>query len=220
MTDGPVYVFDAYGTLLDIAAAARRVLSGHPDQARLLAEVWRARQLEYAWTDMALGQATDFWGATTRALDTALVVVGIADVPGLRDRLLAAYADLDAYADAVPALERVNQQGGRSVTYSNANQAMLERSLASAGLDRVMHGVISVDGVGVYKPDPRAYAFVADQLGIDIREAFFVSSNPWDAAGAAHAGFRAVWVNRQHLPYPFPSAGLHAEIRSLAALPA
>jgi 2-haloacid dehalogenase len=68
MADGSVYVFDAYGTLLDIAAAARRVLSGHPEQARLLAEVWRGRQLEYAWIDMALGQATDFWGATTRAL--------------------------------------------------------------------------------------------------------------------------------------------------------
>jgi 2-haloacid dehalogenase len=214
----PTYIFDAYGTLLDLSAAARRVLADRPAEYRLLAEVWRGRQLEYAWTDMALGHSTDFWSATTRALDTALVIVGLSGDAALRDSLLAAYADLDAYDDAVPAIERIVKLGGRCVTYSNANDAMLRRSLSAAHLDRVLQDAVSVDGVGVYKPDQRAYAYIREVLGLGDDGAFFVSSNPWDAAGASRAGFRAIWVNRQEAPYPFPAARLHGEIADLNAL--
>jgi len=95
MTDKPVYIFDAYGTLLDLSAAARKVLSGHPDKVQLLAEVWRGRQLEYAWTDMALGRSTDFWDATARALDSALVIAGLDSDMSLRERLLEAADSTD-----------------------------------------------------------------------------------------------------------------------------
>jgi 2-haloacid dehalogenase len=49
-------------------------------------------------------------------------------------------------------------------------------------------------------------------------EIAFVSSNPWDVAGAAHFGFRTVWLNRakgmaEHLP-----ARAMLEITSLTEL--
>jgi 2-haloacid dehalogenase len=215
----PVYVFDAYGTLFDVAAAARRVLAGHPGDARLLAEIWRGRQLEYAWTDTALGQPTNFWDATTRALNTALIVAGLDGDAGLRDALLAAYAELDAYEDALPAIRRIAAQGGRSVVYSNADGDMLRKSVAAAGLDEALDDAISVDGIGVYKPHPDAYAYMRALLGIDAPAAYFVSSNPWDAAGAAKAGFNGIWINRQRHPYPFPAVPVYREAASLTELP-
>ncbi len=48
----------------------------------------------------------------------------------------------------------------------------------------------------------------------------FLSSNGWDAAGAAQFGFRVVWVNRYRQPRERLPAGPEAELADLAALPA
>lgn len=218
MAGYPIYIFDAYGTLFDLSAATRNVLAEHPSNARLLAEIWRARQMEYAWTDMALGLPTNLWDTTTRALDTALQMVGFdADAP-LRDDLLAAYAELGAYDDALPTLERISTKGGRSLIFSNANPEMLRKSVAAAQLDKALDEAVSVDNVGFYKPNPKAYAYIQAHLGIDSADAYFVSSNPWDAAGAANARFKSIWVNRLQHPYPFPAMLPYREVGSLLEL--
>lgn len=218
MFEHPMYIFDAYGTLFDVAAAARRVLAAHPAEARLLAEVWRGRQLEYAWTDTALGQPTHFWDATSRALTTALALLGLDGDATLREALLAAYAELDAYPDAEPAIRRIRAGGGRAIVYSNADTAMLQASVAAAGLADVLDETISVDGAGVYKPHPAAYAYMRSRLDKGA-DAFFVSSNPWDAAGAQNAGFKGLWVNRLRHPYPFPEVPVYREVATLEDLP-
>jgi 2-haloacid dehalogenase len=220
MAQQSIYIFDAYGTLLDLSAAARQVLAAYPDQARLLAEIWRGRQLEYAWTDMALGHSTNFWDATTRALDTALTLVGLDNATALREALLAAYSELDAYADALPTLEHIVAKGGRTFVYSNANPEMLQKSITAAGLDKVLEEAVSVDGAGVYKPHPQSYAYIQAYLGVDPKAAYFVSSNPWDASGAANAGFQGIWVNRLQHPNPFPKITLHREVATLSELQA
>jgi 2-haloacid dehalogenase len=77
---------------------------------------------------------------------------------------------------------------------------MLEAAVASTGIGASVDVVISVEEVGVFKPDPRVYDLVGQHLGVDRAEVLFVSSNGWDAAGAAHYGFRTVWVNRAREP--------------------
>lgn len=215
MDRGSVWIFDAYGTLLDVTASARRVLADQPGEARLLAEIWRGRQLEYAWTDTALGHPTNFWNATERALDVALSLTGLDGDPARRAALLKAYAELDAYPDAKPVLQRVAHAGGRAYIYSNANPDMLRKSVVAAGLDSDLEDMISVDGGGVYKPNAAAYAHIVSVLDIDPAVSYFISSNPWDAAGAASSGFRGIWVNRLGHPYPFPRVSLYREVRSL-----
>ena len=138
----------------------------------------------------------------------------------MRHSLLAAYAELEAYDDALPVLQRIAAKGGRSIIYSNANPDMLETSVTASGLGKALDGCISVDGVGVYKPHPKSYEHIQAQLGTRARDVHFVSSNPWDAAGAAKAGFAAIWVNRLRHPYPFDKEKLHREVKSLAELEA
>ena len=60
--------------------------------------------------------------------------------------------------------------------------------------------VLSVDEVGVFKPDPRVYRLVEARCGVTPDKVCFLSSNCWDAHGAAQFGFRTVWVNRAGAP--------------------
>jgi 2-haloacid dehalogenase len=59
--------------------------------------------------------------------------------------------------------------------------------------------VLSVEAVRTYKPDPRVYALATARFTCAAREIVFVSSNGWDAAGAAAVGFRVAWCNRARL---------------------
>ncbi|MFN5059279.1 MAG: HAD family hydrolase [Chloroflexota bacterium] len=56
---------------------------------------------------------------------------------------------------------------------------------------------------GVEKPDPRIFAHVLDQLGIDATDAIMIGDNPEaDIRGAHAVGMRAIWITHPHLPYP------------------
>lgn len=69
------YVFDAYGTLFDVHAAIGRHRAAAGPDADRFSEIWRSKQLEYAWTLTLAGRYADFWTLTERALDFAFARV-------------------------------------------------------------------------------------------------------------------------------------------------
>jgi 2-haloacid dehalogenase len=73
---------------------------------------------------------------------------------------------------------------------------MLDALVKNTGLDRLIDAVLSVDAKKIFKPSPQAYALVEEALGVAPREVLFVSSNPWDAAGAKAFGFNVAWIER------------------------
>src|ERR671922_3008872 len=104
------FVFDAYGTLFDVhAAIARHRAAAGPDADRL-SEIWRIKQLEYTWTLTLAGRYVDFWTLTERALDFAFARFPSVD-KALKPRLLAAYRELDAFADARGVLRDLKARG-------------------------------------------------------------------------------------------------------------
>ena len=72
----------------------------------------------------------------------------------------------------------------------------------------------------VFKPDPRVYRLVEARCGVKPDKVCFLSSNCWDAHGAAHFGFSTVWVNRAGAPDDNLPGALAAQIRDLSHLPA
>ena len=52
-----------------------------------------------------------------------------------------------------------------------------------------------------------------------LNKVCFLSSNGWDAHGAAHFGFRTVWVNRAGAPDESLPGTLAAQMRDLSHLP-
>lgn len=211
-------VFDAYGTLFDVNAAVARHAAALGEAAGRVAEVWRQKQLEYSWVLSLAGRYEPFWTLTERALDHAFARCGVAAEPDLREALLAAYRELDAYPEVPATLERLRAAGLRTAILSNGDPGMLGAAVAAAGLRAHLDGVLSVDAAGVFKTSPRAYALVQPALGVAGEAVAFVSSNRWDVAGAAAHGFAPVWLNRAGLPDEYPDLAPRAVIRTLDEL--
>ena len=197
-------VFDAYGTLFDVTAAARAA-AAEPGREALathwpqIARDWRLKQLEYSWLRAVAGRHCDFWQVTADGLDWALEAAGLRDTE-LRERLLALYRELAPYPEVAEMLGALKMAGKATAILSNGSRDMLDAAVASAGIGGRLDAVLSVDEVGVFKPADAVYDMVGARFGAAPEEVLFVSSNGWDAAAAAGYGFRTVWVNRAGAP--------------------
>lgn len=197
-------VFDAYGTLFDVGAAARLAAAepGREALARVwqkLASDWRLKQLQYTWLRAVMDDHADFWTVTQDGLDWAMEASALDD-PELRERLLALYWELSAYPEVPRMLGELRQAGCATAILSNGSPEMLDAAVTSAGIADMLDAVLSVEDVGVFKPDARVYDLVGHHLEVTPDEVLFVSANGWDAAAAAAYGFRTAWVNRMGEP--------------------
>jgi 2-haloacid dehalogenase len=213
------YVFDAYGTLFDVhSAIARHRDAAGPDADRF-SEIWRIKQLEYAWMLSAAGHYLDFWTLTERALDHAFARFPSVDRT-LRATLLDAYFKLDAFPDAREALAALKAKGLKTAILSNGSPKMLNGAVEAAKVGDVLDAVLSVDTIRIYKPRMEVYALVTDTFKLAPSDVAFISSNRWDVMGATAFGFRCVWVNRANMPDEYPEFAPVKVVQSLSALPA
>ncbi|MEM9434718.1 MAG: haloacid dehalogenase type II [Pseudomonadota bacterium] len=198
------FVFDAYGTLFDVTAAAREAAS-EPGRDALaacwqkLAADWRTKQLQYTWLRAVTGDHTDFWEVTQNGLDWAMAANALED-PELRERLLALYWQLQAYSEVPAMLATLKAAGHKTAILSNGSPDMLEGAVQNSGLSEMLDAVLSVEDVGVFKPHASVYDMVGQHFGCATTDVLFVSSNGWDAACATGYGFTTAWVNRAGEP--------------------
>lgn len=219
-------VFDAYGTLFDVSAAARQVASepGREDFARhwpALSAKWRQKQLQYSWLRAITDDHTDFWSVTQDGLDWAMEAEGLAPDRDLRDRLLALYWELSAFPEVPAMLADLRKAGMNTAILSNGSPEMLSGAVQSAGLSDLLDDVLSVEQVRIFKPAPQVYDMVIQRFGCAKSHVLFVSSNGWDASAAAAYGFRTVWVNRAAEPLdrlPGQPGHVLTDLTSLAEL--
>jgi len=210
-------VFDAYGTLFDVHSAVGRHASRIGEQADAVSNLWRMKQLQYTWLRSLMGKHVDFWRLTGDALDFALEAHAIDDAK-LRDDLMNAYMGLDAYPEVKDTLQKLKRAGLKTAILSNGSPAMLESAVDNAGIRDLIDDNLSVEDVGIYKPDPRVYQLAVDRLGVGRDQISFQSSNAWDAVGAATFGFHVAWINRFGQGRERLTADPEAEIRTLDQL--
>lgn len=212
------YVFDAYGTLFDYAsapAACRDVLG---EKIGPLTALWRDKQLQYTWLRTLQGRHADFWQVTGDALNFALEAQGIAET-GLRERLMNFYLSLAPFPEVPECLRSLKRAGFRTAILSNGTRAMLAAAVRNAAIEDCLDAVLSVDEVGVYKPDPKVYRLAVERLGVPASAISFQSSNAWDAYAASAFGMRVVWCNRYGQAHERLPGHPDHEIRSLDELP-
>jgi len=189
-------VFDAYGTLFNVASPVEKLAAEIGEKARDLAPLWRQKQLEYTWLRSLMGVHADFWHVTREALDYCLRKLEINET-GLADELMTFYLKLDAYADALDGIAAIRKKGKRTAILSNGSPSMLDSTVRHAGLDKMFDHVLSVEEVGIYKPSRRVYRLAMQKLTIqDAPSVCFVSANTWDAQAAAQFGFQVVRIAR------------------------
>jgi 2-haloacid dehalogenase len=211
-------VFDAYGTLFDVASAAERTRDLLGEKAGPLADLWRQKQLQYTWLRALMGRHADFWQVTGEALDYSLDAMRLA-TPDLRRRLMEAYERIGPCADAREALVTLKAARLKLAILSNGAPRMLAAAVRSAGLDDLIDETLSVEAVGIYKPHPSVYKLAVDRLGVWPAELGFVSANGWDAWGAKAAGLRVAWCNRAGLPRERLGEPPDVELTTLSDLP-
>jgi len=182
-----------------------------------VSELWRNKQLQYTWLRSLMRCHSDFWQLTGDALDYALDAHGVED-PALREALMQAYLQLDCYPEVPQVLGVLQSAGLKTAILTNGSPMMIEAAVTSAGLAELIDAQLSVEEVGIYKPDPRVCQLAVDRLGVTAAQVSFQSSNAWDAVGAAAFGFRVAWVNRfGQRPERLP-ARPQAELKDLSQL--
>ena len=198
-------VFDAYGTLFDVNAAAR-IAANEPNREIFkdvwpsVSNIWRMKQLQYTWLRSMTGSYTDFWSITQNSLDFALEAHKLQNDLVLRERLLALYWELQPYSEVSQMLKELKKNGIKTAILSNGSPEMLNGAVKSSNLYAVIDEIISVETVKIFKPSPLVYKQVEKIMECSKSDVLFVSSNGWDIAGAAGFGFKTAWVNRLQEP--------------------
>ena len=212
-------VFDAYGTLFDVHTPASRCRDVLGDKTDSFSDLWRSKQVHYTWLRSLMGTFVDFWHVTGEALDFSLAHHGLGGDAALRARLMELYLNLDCYPEVPAMLATLKKADMKTAILSNGSMTMLESAVTGAGLQNKFDSILSVDRVHIYKPDPKVYQMAVDHLDVAAENICFLSSNGWDAAGAAQFGFQVVWINRfGQTPETLPAKPV-AQIEDLSTLP-
>jgi len=198
------YVFDAYGTLFDVHAAALRHAAAIGPEWQRLSQLWRTKHLEYTWVHALSGRPASFWSLAEQSLDYAIAAVGGGVPAETRAKLLAAYRTMDAYPETREVLGALRARGGRLAILSNGDPDMLAEAVEAAGLQGSFEAVLSVAAAGSFKPAPAVYRLATAHFACAPAAVSFQSSNRWDIAGAKAFGLRCVWINRTRAPDEYP----------------
>jgi len=214
-------VFDAYGTLFNVHSVIARCEELFPGKGQALSQLWRSKQLEYTWLRSLMGRYVDFDRVTADGLTYACQALGLACTAQAQTHLSQAYRTLQPFDDALAALRALSAMDPRPkmAILSNGAPEMLNAVVTHNQLDTVLDHVLSVDEVGIFKPDPRVYQLAVDRLQVASGRIGFVSSNGWDAAGAKAFGFTVFWVNRANAPVEELGVAPDHVLGSLGELP-
>ncbi|MEO5687202.1 MAG: haloacid dehalogenase type II [Burkholderiaceae bacterium] len=193
-------LFDVYGTLLDVYSVGLRAEQMFPGAGERLARAWRDKQIEYSRLVSMSGRYRPFLQLTRDALQVAAQALGLSLDSAGEDSLMNQYRHLSAFPENRAVLQTLAERGIPAGVLSNGDPDMLAVAIRSAGLTELIDPILSVHATRRYKTDPAAYALGPVALGLPATEILFVSSNCWDAIGAAWYGFTTLWVNRTGAP--------------------
>lgn len=193
-------VFDAYGTLFDVHSVAAAAEQRWPGRGEALSQLWRAKQLEYAWLRAMSGRWKPFWDVTRDALRFSAERLALPLDAEAEARLMNEYASLSAFPENLAALRALRAAGVPLGILTNGDAPMVEVAIRSAGMAGLFEHVLTSDRARTFKTMDAIYALAPAAFGCDPRRILFVSSNGWDAACARWFGFTTFWINRAGAP--------------------
>ncbi len=159
--------FDIYGTLINPHGVVDELSRHVGERAQEFSNVWRDKQLEYTWRRALMQRYQNFPVCTRQALDYADTLLQTGLGDTAKASLMEVYRVLPAYG-------------------------LLEH----AGIDQYFEGVVSVDALQTFKPDPDVYHHFIEVADTQAENCWLVSSNGFDVIGAVSAGMKAAWLKR------------------------
>ena len=214
--------FDVYGTLIDTAGVTGALEKWIGDDAPRFSDRWRQKQLEYTFRYGLMAHYRNFRVCTRQALDYCCAEAKVDLSPAARENLMAGYLTLPAFDDVADGLERLSGAGVKMYAFSNGVPDDLEALLTHAGIRGFFDGVVSVDEVSTFKPNPAVYRHFLKRAGATATESWLISGNGFDICGARAVGMRAVWLRRNPAtlfdPWEFAPDREVASFAEMAAL--
>ncbi len=191
-----VLAFDVYGTLIDTQGVTKTLQRHVGELAPEFARTWREKQLEYSFRRGLMRSYQPFSVCIAQALDYTSSLLGLNLPSTVRDELLQAYRILPAFMDARAGLQQAAEAGMRCFAFSNGAGEAVEGLLQQAGIREAFEGVVSVNDLQTFKPNPDVYDYFLRCSGSAASDTWLISGNPFDVIGALTAGMKAAWVKR------------------------
>jgi len=188
--------FDIYGTLIDPHGVVDELSKHVGDRAQEFSNIWRDKQLEYTWRRALMQRYQNFPVCTRQALDYTDTLLQTGLDESAKAALMQVYRVLPAYEDVPASLQALADAGFRLFGFSNGVEEAIIGLLEHAGIDQYFEGVVSVDALQTFKPDPQVYHHFIEVADTKPENCWLVSSNGFDVIGAVSAGMQAAWLKR------------------------
>lgn len=188
--------FDVYGTLINTHGVVSALQALVGDQAQAFSNTWRDKQLEYSFRRGLMQNYETFAVCTGHALDYTCILYGAELGARQKEELMSLYRVLPAFDDVEEGLKQLKDAGLRLYAFSNGAADALEILLNNAGIRHLFLGVVSVDDIKSFKPNPAVYSHFLRQSKSTGDSAWLISSNPFDVIGAISAGMKSAWLRR------------------------
>lgn len=188
--------FDVYGTLIDTQGVLAKLDDIVGLQAKAFSNTWREKQLEYSFRRGLMKQYKNFAICTADALNYTASVYKVSLDNEQKESLLQSYRTLPAFTDVTDGLTSLKCAGVHLYAFSNGSAEAVETLLKSANIHEFFDGVVSVDEIQSFKPDPAVYHHLLKKTNSKADSTWLISSNPFDVIGALSVDMRAAWVQR------------------------
>ncbi|MBE0424905.1 MAG: haloacid dehalogenase type II [Lutibacter sp.] len=188
--------FDVYGTLIDTGGVFDLLQKKVGDKTAAFMETWRSKQLEYSFRRGLMQNYVDFSVCTLNALDFTCSQQNCILSEEDKNELMLQYTILPAFYDVEESLMKLKAANCRLFAFSNGSATAVQNLLQNAGIDHFFEGVVSVEAVETFKPDPAVYDYFLEKTNTAKANAWLISGNPFDVIGSVAAGFKSVWVQR------------------------
>jgi len=196
MSKNITLAFDVYGTLINTNGVVDLLQTIVGDKAKAFSATWRDKQLEYSFRRAAMQNYVTFAQCTVHALDYTCAYYKVDLTTNQKADLMAIYAVLPAFDEVKEALTKFKEKGFRLFAFSNGKAEAVEKLLDNAGIKDMFLGIVSVDDLKTFKPNPGAYAHFLRTAEVNGEEAWLISSNPFDVTGSISAGLKSAWIQR------------------------
>jgi 2-haloacid dehalogenase len=114
----------------------------------------------------------------------------------MREELLNLYKELIPYPEVKECLNGLKSKKIKIAILSNGTPDLLKKLVENNNIQNYFDDIMSVENVGVYKPDSKVYEMPIKKYSCKPENLCFLSSNTWDVSGGGIFGYNAVWVNR------------------------
>lgn len=188
--------FDVYGTLIDTHGVVKSLEELVGDKAKDFSHTWRDKQLEYSFRKGLMQNYETFAVCTSQALDYACAYYKTNLSDEQKKALLGIYRVLPAFDDVKEGLTCLKAKGFNLYAFSNGAADALEVLLSNAGIREMFLGVVSVDDIKSFKPNPGVYCHFLRKSNSTGENAWLISSNPFDVIGSISAGMKSAWIRR------------------------